>query len=121
MLSNLPIKKQRVLLSRLLCGNHCFSCGYFVDYTGKCKLNYVWDWSEWQDFVKRHPKGTFKDIIDEMQFKECLRTVRASGIFIQHEKEFNLCDNCVLIEFCLVEEKGKRMTDIKKELPHKQT
>ena len=115
MLNDLPIEKQKILLSRLLCGDRCFSCGSFVDYTGKCKLNYVFNWDEWKEFVKRNSEGTFKTVIEEMQFKECLRNLRASGIFIKHEEEFNLCDGCNLDRYCLAKEKGELRTDILKE------
>lgn len=115
-LRKLTIEKQRTLLSRLTCGEKCFSCGSFEDYTGRCKLNYVYRWEEWQDFVKRNPKGNFAMVLEEIQFKECLRNLRASGVRILYDESFNFCDDCGFKELCLSPEKGRKVTKVKKEL-----
>jgi len=49
-LKDMDEKRKKQLLSKILCGNSCFSCGHFIDYTGNCRLSFVYKFPEFQDF-----------------------------------------------------------------------
>lgn len=112
-LKDLSVSQKRKLLKVLTCGRRCFVCGDFEDYTGRCRIAKIYKTPEWQDFVKRYPNGSFKDVIRDMEFTDCIKKAGV-GIPILHNHEFSACEKCLFFEACLHPEKGKLMTKIER-------
>ena len=123
-LKELDVDTKRQLIQYMFCGRRCMSCGYFVDYTGRCKLNSIFNTNPllktW--ITENLCNGSlslneplFIKLLDELEFKECLNDARASGVFIKYDEKMNLCDGCPLIRFCQHPERGHRMGDVRKE------